>query len=913
MFSTGKSSGVLKDSNFKNTVLLLHGDGTTGDNNQTITDSSPTVKTFSIFPTTGVGIGQGAFSPYLPNWSNYFNGSSYFTTTYTAANFDWWVGDYTIEAWIYPLGSAPFSSWAYSTTIPCLIGNMVATTTSVNWSFGIDTSGQVRLYDAAAGNLTSGLFIIGNSWNHIAMTKTSAGVTFFCNGIGSSPTAISTGSSNISNPLTIGAFGNTYINGYVSNLRIIKGTALYSGTTYNVPNSPLTAIANTKILTCQSNRFLDVLGAAIYVVNNPTVTTFSPFSPAIPYKPNIHGGSLSLPAIASTYLQSTGTNEFTVGDGKANGSGDFTIEAWVYPYSGRQDWISLTNGTQRLLLYSDGTNIAYYAGDATSGSPSAKLYCAVPITQATATSAITVGNQWSHLAVVRKHPGNITVALGTGVLQQGSGVAITNGYSASETATLILAQPYMSTTTTPYFQPGTSITLGGFVPTTTNNSTIIITAGSLTNTGLLTVTLVGTRTPTTAVIVLYMQLTGTNIPAGTYISAVNPTGTLTGVGGTGTYQVSSPNGFPTSTVTWSASSAYVLTSPAMPINGTFPILSIISANTSCTITFRLTGTLPTITTKGTITGTANFSVTKLYLNGVQLNCNPTANYTVANDGTGLSGPAYPDSLNWTSLPTATIGKDSSTLTATTTNGYITDIRISRSALYTTTFTPSTTPLSGSSSTLMLNFQNGKNYDSTGNNHLTVSSGTPNITNATSRFGTGSISLATSSIRFYNTDPIRIRNSDFTIEGWFSFTSFPTVSTLFAFDNVITNGFSAIRLDVNSSGKILLYMSSDGATWSLNGTTSAATLSTGIWYHIATVRSGSGSNNIQVYLNGVSTITATFTGSGYTAATTAYTLGAVYNSSAPTNVINGYVDEFRVTKVARYTGNFTPQFRIFSDN
>jgi len=84
-----------------------------------------------------------------------------------------------------------------------------------------------------------------------------------------------------------------------------------------------------------------------------------------------------------------------------------------------------------------------------------------------------------------------------------------------------------------------------------------------------------------------------------------------------------------------------------------------------------------------------------------------------------------------------------------------------------------------------------------------------------------------------------------------------------------------------------------------------------WYHIAVVRSGI---NVNVYLNGTSIISTTFSGSGYTTTGNTYTLGGYYSTiSTLSSLMNGYIDEFRVTKVARYTGNFGPQFRIFSDN
>jgi hypothetical protein len=109
-------------------------------------------------------------------------------------------------------------------------------------------------YNGSANNVTSTAACKANQWNHIAFTKTSSGVTIFVNGVGNTATAISgTPQSSSGTPLTVGAGNNAYINGYVGDLRIVKGTAIYSGSTYTVPTAPLTAVTNTKFLANMTN------------------------------------------------------------------------------------------------------------------------------------------------------------------------------------------------------------------------------------------------------------------------------------------------------------------------------------------------------------------------------------------------------------------------------------------------------------------------------------------------------------------------------------------------------------------------------------------------------------------------------------------------------------------------------------
>lgn len=84
---------------------------------------------------------------------------------------------------------------------------------------------------------------------------------------------------------------------------------------------------------------------------------------------------------------------------------------------------------------------------------------------------------------------------------------------------------------------------------------------------------------------------------------------------------------------------------------------------------------------------------------------------------------------------------------------------------------------------------------------------------------------------------------------------------------------------------------------------AATANT--WNHLAWTRSGSDS---KLFLNGVQ-IGSTYTGTN-NYSSTAPRIGARFDATLP---LNGYIDEFRITKgVARYTSNFTPPTAPFPD-
>jgi hypothetical protein len=77
-----------------------------------------------------------------------------------------------------------------------------------------------------------------------------------------------------------------------------------------------------------------------------------------------------------------------------------------------------------------------------------------------------------------------------------------------------------------------------------------------------------------------------------------------------------------------------------------------------------------------------------------------------------------------------------------------------------------------------------------------------------------------------------------------------------------------------------------------------------WYHIAVDRSGT---DIKLYIDGTSVATGS---SNYNISeSTAFYVGI--NSDGSTRSWNGWIDEFRVSSVARYAGNFTPPTSAYS--
>jgi len=317
------------DPNFNQTTLLLHGDGTNGAQNNTFLDSSS--NNFTI--TRNGNTTQGTFSPFsLPNgeWSNYFDGSGDYLSIADNAAFTLGSGDFTIECWLYSTNSGvrQFISGQLDS------GGADATTSFV-FLKNVNNKLEGVIRSSTTGyTVSSSANIPLNAWTHVAFVRDGNTNRLYINGIQDGTVNV-TGVTVIdsSNQVAIGRAGEyngDYYFGYISNFRLVKGTCLYTGgTTFTPPTAPLTNITNTSLLTCQSNRFVDNSSNAfaITVNGNTSVQPFSPFAPSAAYSPSVNGGS--------GYFDGNGDYLTLTDNGDLDfGTGNFTIETWIYPTTG---------------------------------------------------------------------------------------------------------------------------------------------------------------------------------------------------------------------------------------------------------------------------------------------------------------------------------------------------------------------------------------------------------------------------------------------------------------------------------------------------------------------------------------------------------------------------------------------------
>jgi hypothetical protein len=194
----------------------------------------------------------------------------------------------------------------------------------------MNSSGRMYLENLSTAITATSTTIVVNQWQHIALTRSSNTICMFVNGVLDATTATRPGTYYSSGAMRIGASGvNENFTGYISNMRILKGTALYT-TAFTPPTTPLTAITNTSLLTCQSTRMIDNSTNAftITAAGNVVPKIFNPFGytgqTSTIYTPSTHGGSAYFDG-TSDYLTVAYNSNYNI-----PASTPFTIEGWAY-------------------------------------------------------------------------------------------------------------------------------------------------------------------------------------------------------------------------------------------------------------------------------------------------------------------------------------------------------------------------------------------------------------------------------------------------------------------------------------------------------------------------------------------------------------------------------------------------------
>ena len=863
------NSANISDAQFTSVTTLLNGDGTEGEQNNLVVDTGLNQQILTRVGT----VAQGSFSPFESNYSVYLK------TTDAVGNLPnvlpTTTSTFTIECWI-NLQAVPTGN-----------GYILGDGTYI--IFGVSSSSKLMWYWSSlstSGYRYSTTSIPLNVWTHITVVANAGNLTMFINGI---QDTITNGSTTLTNRNGTASFsiGASSLNAYVSNLRWVISTAVYTSN-FTVPTAPLTAISGTQILTCMSNSFKDISTNAYGIgvtAGTPVISPRSPFS-----APAVYAEGTSVANYYSTYFN--GTTDYLALTGGTNltfGTGDFTVECWINPLSVANNGIVqistvvggfAANGTNTLALATvSGTISVYYAGVIAAGT--------IPV----------VVGQWYHVAVCKAS--SVLKLYVNGILDAGFG-------SKSDT----------------YSYSGGYVAIGGYYNTSYTFKGYLSNLRAVKGTAIYTANFNVPVAPLTAVTntqllccqsathkdnsVNNLPLTVTGIPqiqtANPFVSTNNESIYFNGTTdylalngqaalslGSGNFTVETWINFTSflaQTIIWS----YSPTST----QGFQPALFLLSDNK---LRFWING-------GAVITGTVTFVVgqwyhvalvrqgtaTKLYVNGVQ------------------DGSTYTDSNTYiTATGRPLVGGNGYAPGTYGTPGFLSNFRIVvGSAVYTANFTPATT-LTAITNTVLLTCQGTMVDNSTVCNAITVT-GTPaeqplspKIMNNTAQYFNTS---ALGGSLYFNgtTDYLTCDGSakyafgtaDFTIEMWVNVKSFGNNFALYDFRPLSTNGF---YLTGSATSTSFTFMTNTSA-----GITGTLVPKLNTWYHYAVSKVGS---STKMFINGVQD------GPTYTD-TNSYLVGAsrptignngntlLYNTGA------GYISNLRITsRQGLYTGTFVP--------
>jgi hypothetical protein len=273
----------------------------------------------------------------------YLNGSTILTAPWSASLFNL-SNTFTVEFWVNHSG--------VTTAQEKSIFNIVDTFTSffafLNFSIYANT-GQIY-YNCRPGTgvpnsdaiSQSGPILDANTWHHVALANNNGSCRFFVDGVQYGVTKSLSGLTCTNTPLVeVGRLNNgytagesSYFTGYVSNLRVVNGTCVYTSN-FTVPNRPLPVISSTSLLCFQNDYTKDAspnnltisvntgspsLVRDRYIVNYPQYATNSIISNNVFNKVasigamNIQNGVFNNATINNNYILSSIGNGLVIGN-----------------------------------------------------------------------------------------------------------------------------------------------------------------------------------------------------------------------------------------------------------------------------------------------------------------------------------------------------------------------------------------------------------------------------------------------------------------------------------------------------------------------------------------------------------------------------------------------------------------------
>jgi hypothetical protein len=235
-------------------------------------NSFGTFNSYGVWQPITYGGSYGTNGFYLPfnagssTYAAFFNGSNQKLNT-PAGPTTYGTGDFTFECWVNP------------TTVGTYLPLMATDVTGGAWIGKNGTNFVLRAFSVADLLSTPNQPVAG-VWTHIAVTRSGSTAYIFFNGVLQVSGTVT--QNFVSGNTYLGTdSGSLYYGGYMSNVRSIIGTALYTSN-FTPPTANLTAVSGTSLLTLQNATIVDNSTNAYTITNTNGVTTGQtyPFSAA---------------------------------------------------------------------------------------------------------------------------------------------------------------------------------------------------------------------------------------------------------------------------------------------------------------------------------------------------------------------------------------------------------------------------------------------------------------------------------------------------------------------------------------------------------------------------------------------------------------------------------------------------------
>ena len=207
-----------------------------------------------------------------PTYSGVFNGTNQYLSTPTSTNLNLGTSSFTLEYWVnlnaFTSANIPVSGGGSSSTYDPLFGYGYAPS-------ALYLSSNGSSFDIASAQTIGTM--VANRWYHIAIVRNGSTFYTFLNGVQGATFTSSASIYQSTNAFLIGqGQGTQFLNGQISNLRFVKGTALYTAN-FTPPASPLTAVSGTQLLTLQNPTIIDNSTNAFTITNNGSTSTQQAF------------------------------------------------------------------------------------------------------------------------------------------------------------------------------------------------------------------------------------------------------------------------------------------------------------------------------------------------------------------------------------------------------------------------------------------------------------------------------------------------------------------------------------------------------------------------------------------------------------------------------------------------------------